>query len=260
MLEYMSAYNSRDPISLPINSDTRFSNSMYSLKGYRIAMTYDFDLFNTVDARITAKLDNMVRVLSDAGADLHYVHFNFKHSLPEFLECWLTSISIDTALDLYNWKQRGLDLIRDHREELSEDWIKYNQRAYNWDIHDFREFNEIRTDILDAHEDIFENYDIIISPTTVCLPPENHTDGTETLGPTHVGSIELYDNRIGFAETFLVNFVGYPAASVPMGMIDGLPVGMQVIGRKYQDVDVFSVSRVIEDCCPWKDNYKFSSL
>jgi amidase len=55
------------------------------------------------------------------------------------------------------------------------------------------------------------------------------------------------------------NFTGHPAASVPAGMADGLPVGMQIMGRRFADADVFAASAVVERLRPWRDTYRIAA-
>ena len=60
------------------------------------------------------------------------------------------------------------------------------------------------------------------------------------------------EQLIGFCETFLVNFTGYPAASIPCGLTkDNLPTGLQIIGKKYKDEDVFAAAYTFEKISPW---------
>jgi amidase len=72
------------------------------------------------------------------------------------------------------------------------------------------------------------------------------------MGPAEVEG-EQVDRLIGWCLTYLVNFTGHPAASIPVGLVEGLPVGMQLIGRRY--TDVLSVSATFERLRPWQDDY-----
>ena len=85
------------------------------------------------------------------------------------------------------------------------------------------------------------DYDLIVGPTLACLPVDNASDGN-TVGPSRINDVEV-DPLIGWCPTYLFNFTGHPAASIPAGMSDdGLPVGMQIAGRRYADVDVLAGS------------------
>jgi len=56
--------------------------------------------------------------------------------------------------------------------------------------------------------------------------------------------------------TFFVNFTGHPAASVPAGLSNGLPIGMQIVGRRYADIDVLAASAASERLRPWHEDYR----
>ncbi len=56
------------------------------------------------------------------------------------------------------------------------------------------------------------------------------------------------------AFTAAANITGQPAASVPIGLTDeGLPLGVQLIGRRYADGAVLALSKVLEDELPWRE-------
>jgi len=59
--------------------------------------------------------------------------------------------------------------------------------------------------------------------------------------------------------TYFTNFSGHPSASIPAGMADGLPVGMQLIGKRYGDADVMAASAAFERIRPWHDTYRVCS-
>ena len=86
------------------------------------------------------------------------------------------------------------------------------------------------------------------------MPVENRDDGN-TVGPSEVNG-EAVDPLIGWCLTYPVNFTGHPACSIPAGMSDGLPVGMQIIGRRYADADVLAASAAFEQLRPWASRYR----
>lgn len=254
MLNEMARFDPRDPISLPINSRKNFVDLMHKpIQGMTIGFTYDFDMY-PVDREVKKIVYNAARRLEEAGAVVDEVHFNFKHSLREIMFCWAWAISIDTALDLDGWKKVGINLTK---EEVPEEFLWFNDHATRLSIKDMREFNEIRTDILDNFENVLGRYDAIISPTTIC-PPMNVSDNGRAISVDgHMLDPDL--NFIEFGETPMANFVGYPAASIPAGITKaGHPIGMQVIGRKYQDEDIFAIAKTFEEIQPWDYLYEKS--
>ena len=249
MLEYMAVYNPKDPLSLN-HGFRKFSELMKTdIRGRRIAYTPDFGIF-PVDSEIASIVEKAAYSLTEAGAFIESVPFHFKHTSNEYAGLWCKSISIDTSIDLEMWKKDGLDLVRDHADELPEEFIYWNKKAFESTVMDYRYFNDLRTEMLDALEDVFQNYDFILSPVTICAPVKNASDGN-TKGPDTVNGREV-EPLIGFCETFFANFTGNPAASVPAGFTStGLPVGMQIIGKKFRDEDVLALSHSYEQIRPW---------
>jgi len=98
------------------------------------------------------------------------------------------------------------------------------------------------------------NHDVLVSPTLACMPAENLTNG-ETRGPTVIEGVEV-DPVIGWCMTYFTNFTGYPAVSLPAGLSDGLPVGIQIIGRRGADLDVFAAATALERVRPWDHIYE----
>ena len=254
IMNHMARYNPRDPISLPINANKNFLELMLQpIAGKRIAFTYDFNLFQ-VDPEVAHAVYDAAMRLQEAGAIIEPVEFHFNHTAEEIMHCWAWSISLDSTLDINMWKSQGLDLIGDYADELPPEFIEFYHESSKYDINYMRTFNEIRTDILDNFEDKLEVYDAIISPVAVCNPmPLSWGGKVKEIGGV---AVDPKHSFINFAETPLVNFVGYPAASVPAGFTkSNLPVGMHVIGKQYHDEDVFAIAKTFEDIQPWRQNY-----
>ena len=53
------------------------------------------------------------------------------------------------------------------------------------------------------------------------------------------------------ALTMISNIYGNPAVSIPSGLVDGLPVGMQVLTRHHADELLFDVALAVERETPW---------
>jgi amidase/aspartyl-tRNA(Asn)/glutamyl-tRNA(Gln) amidotransferase subunit A len=119
---------------------------------------------------------------------------------------------------------------------------------------DLSRAQQVRSEIYDAIQRVLDDYHLLVTPTLACLPVDNADDGN-TVGPSRINDVEV-DPLIGWCLTYLVNFSGHPAASIPAGLADGLPVGMQLIGRRYGDADVLAASATFERIRPWQDTYQ----
>jgi aspartyl-tRNA(Asn)/glutamyl-tRNA(Gln) amidotransferase subunit A len=91
----------------------------------------------------------------------------------------------------------------------------------------------------------FETYDALLTPTCADVPfiaegPPPSSIGGKPVGPA--GFIPF---------TYPFNLTGHPAASLPAGLARGLPVGLQVVGPRYQDAFVLAVSAAFESARPW---------
>ena len=249
MLEYMQGYDPRDPHSA-FREKRKFTELMKRpVKGRRIGYTDDFGIF-TVDEEVKRLVRAAAHRFEEAGAVVEPVSFRFPHTQNEYAELWCRSICFDTATDMELWKQSGFDLVKDHRDELPEEFIHWNEVMRRSTVMDIRAINEMRTEILDVQEEAFRQYDLILSPVTVCPPVRNRTDGN-TKGPLELNGRPM-EPLIGFCETFFENFTGNPAASVPAGLTEkGLPVGLQIIGRKHMDEDVLAAAYTYEQIAPW---------
>ena len=157
-------------------------------------------------------------------------------------------------LDLDGFKAVGVDMLKDHCDDFPPQYLRWIEVGAGMSTLDLMRDQSMRTEVYDAIQGVLNDYDLLISPTLACLPVDNADDGN-TMGPTQING-ETVDPLIGWCLTYLVNFTGHPAASIPAGLVDGLPVGMQIIGRRYADADVLAASAVFERLRPWQDSYE----
>ena len=105
-----------------------------------------------------------------------------------------------------------------------------------------------RLDWNDHVRRFFERYDLLLTPTIAGPPFKVGLDNaTEIAGKP----VEPYD-WIPF--TYPFNLTGNPAASVPCGYTkDGLPIGLQIVGRRFDDATVLRAAAGYERIAPWAD-------
>lgn len=98
-----------------------------------------------------------------------------------------------------------------------------------------------RNAIQAACDDLLEQVDIVITPTT---PAQPKPIGQETV---HFPGVEepIFDCMIRYASYF--NLTGHPALSLPVGIANGLPVGVQFISGKWKERQLMSIAKVFED-------------
>lgn len=243
ILDEMKRYDQRDPISVKI-TDSMVDAVRYHYYDYKktlkIGFTYNFDLFAYPEKEIADAITDTAKML-----DAEPVEFKFKHSISDMEEAWLHGINLDDAMS-----SKVDELVERYPEDFPEAFLKWNKIAKETTLNDYKKFHRVRTDILDAHCDILDKYDIIIAPVTGCLPVKN-SDNFDTKGPNMISG-QSVDPLIGFSYTYLENMIGTPAASIPSKVSkEGLPIGVQIIGRRYEDAKVFAVCRMLEDMNPW---------
>ena len=96
----------------------------------------------------------------------------------------------------------------------------------------------------------FEKYDLLLTPTTSVAAFEAGDKGP--LGPAKI------DDKDGTPSawvcfTYPFNFTGQPAASIPCGFnSEGLPVGLQIVGRRFEEALVLRASAAFEKAHPWR--------
>jgi amidase/aspartyl-tRNA(Asn)/glutamyl-tRNA(Gln) amidotransferase subunit A len=220
----------------------------------RIAYTPDYDVF-PIDRRVAAAVADAVRVFEEAGAHVEEVKLGIDRDQRELSDLWCRLIMPINVAGIEGLKAAGIDLLRDHPDDLPPQYRMWLERGYELTALDIANDQAMRTEVFDAFQGVFADYDLIVGPTLCALPVENATDGSITVGPSEVEGVEV-DELIGWCPTYLVNYTGHPAASIPAGMADGLPVGMQVIGRRYADADVLAASGAFERLRPWQDTYR----
>jgi len=103
---------------------------------------------------------------------------------------------------------------------------------------------------------IFRKIDILITPTLAC--PAFELGKSQINMETMKTNINIDGKNVSSTGwlpfTYPFNASGHPAASIPCGWSsNGLPIGMQIVGKKFDELTVLQVSKAFEDVAPWQD-------
>ncbi|HFR3770174.1 TPA: Asp-tRNA(Asn)/Glu-tRNA(Gln) amidotransferase subunit GatA [Streptococcus suis] len=99
----------------------------------------------------------------------------------------------------------------------------------------FKKAGQVRTLIIQDFEKVFADYDLILGPTA---PTVAYGLGTQSHDPVAMYLADIL--------TIPVNLAGLPGISIPAGFVEGLPVGLQLIGPKYSEETVYQVAAAFE--------------
>lgn len=248
----LAGYHPGDPLSL--DADVDFLGALrLPVEGMRIGYTADYDVF-PIDARVASVVGSAVAAFEQAGAHVEEISLGITRDQRELSDLWCRLIMPINIQTFEAFKEGGLDVLGDHPDDLPPEYRRWLDVGYSMSALEFVRDQEMRTEVYDAIQGVFADYDLVVGPTLACLPVDNADDGN-TVGPTEINGVEV-DPLIGWCPTYLFNYTGHPAASIPAGMSDdGLPVGMQIIGRRYADIDVLAASATFEQLRPWADTY-----
>jgi amidase len=252
VIDAISGYDARDPFALDERVDL-LPAVRRPLRGWKIAYSPGFDVF-PVEPEVAEVVAGAVRAFEEAGAHVEEIRLGIEHDQRELSDLWCRLIIPINVAAFETFKRAGTDLLADHRDDFPPEYLRWIEEGYQLRVPQLMRDEEIRTEIYDAIQEVLADHELLVTPTLACLPVQNAADGN-TKGPTSIGGVAV-DPLIGWCLTYPVNFSGHPAASVPAGMAGGLPVGMQIIGRRYADADVLTASAAFERIRPWRDTYR----
>jgi amidase len=250
-LQVLAGPDSRDPFSL-LDTPDFIAGLKRPAKAWRIAYSPNFDVY-PIEPSVAGMVAEAVRAFVDAGATVEETKVGIKRSQHELSDLWNRLIMPLNISGLEGLKAGGIDLMKDHPDDLPPEYRHWIEVGYGMSVMDVWNDQIARTEVYDAIESVLQKYDFLVTPTLACLPVKNATDGN-TLGPKEINGEEV-DPLIGWCLTYFTNFSGHPSASIPAGLVNGLPVGLQIIGRRGADEDVLAASAAFERVRPWTDAY-----
>ncbi|MGG3624346.1 Asp-tRNA(Asn)/Glu-tRNA(Gln) amidotransferase subunit GatA [Bacillus gobiensis] len=248
LLQSISGVDPMDSTSANVEVPDFLSAITGDVKGLKIAVPKEY-LGEGVGEEAKQAVLEALRVLEGLGATWEEV--SLPHSKYALATYYLLSSS-EASANLarfdgirYGYRSDNADnLIELYKQTRSEGFGEEVKRrimlgtfALSSGYYDayYKKAQKVRTLIKKDFEDVFENYDVIIGPTT---PTPAFKIGEKTSDP-----LTMYANDI---LTIPVNLAGVPGISVPCGFTNGLPLGLQIIGKHFDEKTVYRVAHAFE--------------
>ena len=249
-LSALSGYDARDPLSAwgSIDWMAQLKRPMTNLR-IGLALTLGGV---PVEPAVRALIEQAALAFESMGAHVLPVTLPLGQSQEELSALWCRLVGTRMLAGIDGLRAQGIDLLQ-AASGLPDAVRASIDSARGMSLADIQSAQRVRTAVYDAFETAFVECDILLAPTVGCLAVKNGARG-HTVGPAAVAGVAV-DPLIGWALTYLTNFSGHPAASVPAGMVNGLPVGLQIIGRRRGDADVMAACAAFERARPWAATY-----
>jgi len=223
------------------------------LTGLRIGLPTQY-FADGLDPALRAVIDAAVERLRDLGAETKAVALpHAAYAIPAYYV--VASAECSSNLSRYDGVRFGHrcddprdlhDLYTRSRAEAFGDEVKrrilvgtYALSAGYYDAY-YRKAQQLRRLIQQDFVTAFADVDIVLSPTT---PTTAFEIGQKTADPVTMYLSDIY--------TTAANLAGLPAMSVPAGFIEGLPVGMQLIGRYFDEARLLNVAHQYQQETAW---------
>lgn len=247
MLSSITGYDRKDSTSFnnpegtiifqSFSKDTDYNNYLKGMKVGFLKEFFDYDL----DENIKEQILKSVKVFELLGAEVEEISLpHLKYSMATYNILSTSELSSNLArFDGVRYGYRA-----EEYDTLDELYINTRSEAFGEEVkrrimlgtyylsNDKREDYylkalKVRRLIKQEFDKAFSKYDIILSPTSPILPFK--------LGEKSKESIDMY-----MADLFTspVNLAGLCAMSIPCGYVDGLPVGLQIIGNRFKEVNI----------------------
>lgn len=230
LMRVMAGPDERCPISLPEPGEAFATPLERDFRGVRLAWTPDLGRY-PVHPTVTGVLEAQLAAFADLGAHVEPAHPNVSDADECFrvLRAWRYALAHEAHL-------------RHHRDRLKDTVIWNTEEGLKLDGLAVARAEERRTALYQRVRAFLERYEFLLLPVSPVPPfPIEQRWVTEIAGHR----LETYIDWMALC--YVITLTGLPAVSVPAGFTrDGLPVGLQIVGRPRQDLAVLQLAHAFE--------------
>lgn len=234
MLSEMAGPDERDLFSLP-GGKADFARALKGdPTGLRVAWSPTLG-YATVDPEVLAATERAARRFKEFGCRVERADPGFA----DLREAWEVIFCGGIAARL-------APFLPERRADMDPGLLRIIEESMKWPSMKYVQAWFGRLQLWDEVRKFFAKYDLLLTPTVACPPFAIGLEGPGTIGGRPVSAYEW----IPF--TFPWNLTGQPACTVPCGFTgDGLPIGLQLVGRRFDDATVLRAAAAFEEVEPW---------
>ena len=234
MLNVCAGPDERDQYSLPAEKVDYVKALAAGVKGLRVAYSETLGIAPAVDPEVRASVATAVRAFRELGCRVDTV----EPSWPLVWDAWRAIFLGGIATRMAPYLHR--------REEIDAGLVPVIEEALAWGPTRYVQAWMDRLAWWQHPRQFFEKYDLLVTPTAT-TPAFEHG----ILYPSTIAGVKV-DRHASSVFTYPFNVTGQPAISVPCGFTRaGLPVGLQIVGRRNDDVTVLRAAAAFEAARPW---------
>lgn len=258
VLEIISGHDNMDSTSAPVEDVDFSSNIEKDIKGLRVAVPKEY-LGEGVSEEVRTSVQNAIKALEKMGAEISEVSLpNSKYGVATYYI--LSSSEASANLARFDGIRYGYqaesaknleELYKKTRQEGFGDEVKrrimlgtYALSSGYYDAY-YKKAQKVRTLIKQDFERVFAEYDVIVGPTA---PTVAFDIGAQINDP-----LTMYANDI---LTIPINLAGLPSISVPCGEANGRPIGLQLIGKPFDEKTLYNVAYNYEQVFNMSERYQ----
>ncbi len=230
LLSCMAGYDNRIGNSINEPSERFLDIKLPDPKKIKIAFTHNLGIY-PVSQEIKEAFSSSIEIFSKIG-------FIMEESFPN-LE------NVDNVFQTYR-AYTYADAHKEHivkNRNLMKDTIIWNvEKGLELKGTDLALAESQRSVIDQNIAEFFEKYDFLVLPSTSVLPFDKNIEYIKEIDGVE---LETYIDWMGLC--YAITATGCPSISIPGGFIKGLPTGIQIVGKKLDDLNVLRIAKIFEE-------------
>ncbi|MEK7655240.1 MAG: Asp-tRNA(Asn)/Glu-tRNA(Gln) amidotransferase subunit GatA [Patescibacteria group bacterium] len=246
LLEVIQGYDSDDETTADVENFSSVKRE--SLSGVRIGLPKQA-WGEGMDSGVRERVEQAIRVLEEAGAKVKEVDLPYADAA---LAAYYLIMPCEVSANMarfdgirYGIRTGGLPLFETYAHARASGLgpevrrrILLGTYALSRGYYEayYLQAKKVQTLIRRAYQDAFEQVDLLVTPTA---PTTAFKIGEKTSDPLTMYLEDIF--------TVGVNVAGVPAVSVPCGDFEGLPVGLQLVGKWFREAELLSAARIYEE-------------